>query len=224
MKCSIEGCELPVVRKGWCNKHYLKFYKTHPDYKSREAKYNGVKRKLPFYSMWYERKQAQILCEAWLDFETFSAAISPKPEGQFFLVRLDGSKPYGPDNFKWQEHLKRKEGESNKDWWNRKRQARIAANPSMERDRGYSRKFGVTREWYEQRLASQNFVCAVCEQPERSFDPRVGSVKNLAIDHCHTTGKIRDLLCWRCNGTIGKVEESTELLGKMIDYLNKHKE
>jgi recombination endonuclease VII len=222
--CSIEGCNKLVDRKGWCNAHYLKFYKTHPDYKPRDIHFNGEKRSHPFYMLWFERKQGGYLCEEWLDFKTFVKDISPKPEGNFFLLRIDGKKPFGPDNFRWQEHLKRKEGESKKDWWARKRIARIAANPSMERDRNLKRVFGLTREQYGEKLKIQNFVCAICEEPETTADARTGTIRNLAVDHCHNSNKIRELLCWRCNGTLGKVEDNIELLQKMINYLNKHKE
>lgn len=74
-----------------------------------------------------------------------------------------------------------------------------------------------------EKLKLQNYVCAICEKPESSFDSRTNTLRRLAVDHCHTSGKIRDLLCWRCNGTIGKIEEDLELLHKMIKYLEKHK-
>lgn len=222
--CKEPGCTNPIVRKSWCNKHYLKLYKTASDYVARDKDFNGEKRNHPFYMLWFERKQGGYLCEEWLDFKTFVKAISPKPEGNFFLVRLDGSKVFSPANFKWQEHLKKKEGENNKDWWARKREARLAANPSMERDRNIKRRFGLSREDYNKKLEIQNYVCAICKQSETAIDARVGSLKSLAVDHCHNSNKIRELLCWRCNGTLGKIEDNVELLQKMINYLQKHKE
>lgn len=222
--CSVENCWNGVHRKGWCNKHYLKFYKTHPNYKQRESYFKGEKSSHPLYMMWFERKQGGYLCEEWRDFKTFVEGVGLKPEGDFFLLRIDGTKPFAPDNFRWQEHLKKKEGESNKDWWARKREARIAANPSMERDRNLKRSFGITRDQYNEILKSQNYVCAICENPETAIDGRNGTLKNLAVDHCHKHKGIRELLCWRCNSLLGKVDDSTELLQKMINYLKKHGE
>lgn len=216
--CSVEGCWLPVRTKGFCNNHYMMQYL----YNGRTEKlHSGKKRKHPFYTLWFERKQLKCLCDAWLNFDNFVKDISPKPEGEYFLIRIR-NEPFGPDNFKWQEHLKRKEGESKKDWWARKRTARIEANPSMESDRNIKRRFGLTREQYNEILKSQNFSCAICENKETSVDPRTGTVKSLAVDHDHTTEKVRGLLCWRCNGTIGKVEENLELFDKMKSYLIKH--
>lgn len=221
--CSVEGCWQNVKRKGWCGKHYQQLYKTAPDYAARDKAFDGEKRKHPFYMLWFERKQNKLLCYEWLDFKIFIDGISPKPDGNFLLLQIDGSKPFGPDNFRWQEHLKRKEGEANKDWWARKRAARIFANPSMESDRNLRRTFNLTREQYNEKLTAQNFVCAICKEPETGVS-RTGGLKNLAVDHCHKTNKIRDLLCWRCNGTLGKANDSIELLQEMIAYLIKHKE
>lgn len=92
----------------------------------------------------------------------------------------------------------------------------------MERERNFSRKYGITIAQYNEILKLQNNVCAICGEEERSIDGRTGSKKKLAVDHCHDTKKVRSLLCWRCNGTIGKVEENIELLKKMIVYLEKH--
>jgi hypothetical protein len=73
-----------------------------------------------------------------------------------------------------------------------------------------------------QMRAAQNNVCAICQRPETKIDHRLGVVKNLAVDHCHSTGRVRALLCSRCNVTIGQIEESIPLLRAMIVYLEKH--
>ena len=221
--CSIEGCSKLRVKKTWCNAHYLKYHKLASDYRPQEREFKGEKRNHPFYMMWFERKQGGYLCEEWKEFKTFVDAISPKPEGNFFLLRIDGTKPFGPDNFKWQEHLKRKEGESNKDWWARKRAARITANPSMDRERHYKRYFRMTLDEFEEKFKLQNFVCAICKEPEKSVDPKTSSLRKLAVDHCHNSNKIRELLCNRCNTTLGKVKDKVELLQEMINYLNRHR-
>lgn len=219
--CSVEGCDKPLKGRVYCRNHYQMNYL----YGRTTKKHSGDKRKHPIYHLWFERKQNNLLCWEWLDFAEFISVVYPvKPEGSFFLLQIDGTKPFGPDNFRWQEHLKKKKGESNKDWWARKRAARLAANPAMESDRNIKRKFGITREQYEEKLKSQNYVCAICEQKETSFDGRTGSSRNLAVDHCHKSDGIRELLCNRCNTTLGKVNDDIELLNKMIDYLIKHKD
>jgi hypothetical protein len=216
--CSVEGCDKPIRTNGLCNKHYSRVWRN-----GTTDKLNGDKRSLPYYHLWFERKANNLLCEEWLDINVFMAAILPKPEGNYILIRLrDGL--FGPDNFKWQEHLKRKDGESNKDWWDRKRKARIEANPLMESNRNLKRKFNLTRDQFIAKSDSQNNVCAICKEVETSIDGRTGSLKNLAVDHCHITNKIRDLLCNRCNTTIGKAGDNPELLIEMTNYILKHRE
>lgn len=221
--CCVEGCWELVKRKGWCGKHYQKFYKIAPDYQARDKIFEGEKRKHPFYMLWFERKQNNLLCEDWLDFQNFIIGIGIKPGKNFLLLQIDGTKPFGPDNFRWQEHLKKKSGENNKEWWARKRAARIFANPSMESDRNIKRKYNLTREQYDEKLKNQNYVCAICGNGETAPN-RASGLKGLAVDHNHVTGLIRDLLCWRCNATIGKINEDIELLEKMKQYLIKYKE
>jgi hypothetical protein len=81
------------------------------------------------------------------------------------------------------------------------------------------RTYGITAEDYYNMLADQNNKCAVCESEEVN-NSRISSGK-LFIDHCHTTGKVRGLLCSKCNHGIGLLNDDTALLQKAIEYLNK---
>lgn len=211
--CAIEGCQRPLKTMGFCQYHYnKKRLEENPDKKKRH----------PYYHLWFERKQCGVLCEEWLDFGNFVWGIGTRPEGEFILTRIDGSKPFGPDNFKWVEHLRRRPDENLSDWWARKLENRKFLNPNLESDRNLKRKYGLTREQYNDKLRSQNYVCAICGEPEKSFDHRSNTTRRLAVDHCHKTGKIRDLLCWRCNGTIGRIEENLKLVKQIEIYLKKH--
>ncbi len=216
-QCVVEGCVRLTHRKEnqYCSKHYWRFQK----YGTPELPTKINKRTHPLYILWFDRRDNRVA--EWDDFWKFVADVSPKPEGQYFLVRLRDA-PYGPDNFKWQAHLKRQEGETRKDWWARKRQARLANIPAMERIRDLKRRFGLTPDDYQAMVKAQKGVCAVCHKPETSFEPKTGTRKSLAIDHCHKSGKIRGLLCWHCNSALGKVEDSIPRLKAMIAYLRKH--
>lgn len=76
---------------------------------------------------------------------------------------------------------------------------------------------GLTENDYQKMLLKQNSVCAICKKPERAT--RNGKIKKIAIDHCHTTKKIRGLLCQFCNALIGYSEDSIEILESAIQYL-----
>ena len=65
-------------------------------------------------------------------------------------------------------------------------------------------------------LENQNGVCAICLNS-------CNSGMRLAVDHCHETGKVRQLLCRRCNQSIGKFNDDPILLQKAVDYLLKWK-
>jgi len=77
------------------------------------------------------------------------------------------------------------------------------------------RKFGISEEEYKLLKESQNHSCAICNTLE---DPN----KSLAIDHCHTTGKVRGLLCTACNLAIGGFKDNIDLLKSAIKYLEKN--
>jgi hypothetical protein len=95
-------------------------------------------------------------------------------------------------------------------------------NRAFARDKILQKKYGVDLQWYKEVYDSQGGVCAICGQPETKIDHRTKQPVNLSVDHDHSTGQIRRLLCWRCNATLGKVEDSPELLWKMIMYLKAH--
>ena len=80
-------------------------------------------------------------------------------------------------------------------------------------------------------VEEQNNLCAICSQPETQMRTRTAGefkgmkiVAGLAIDHCHTTGKIRALLCRKCNLGLGAFNDNVEIIKLAIDYLNKHKD
>ena len=79
-------------------------------------------------------------------------------------------------------------------------------------------KYGITLEDYNKMLLAQNSLCAICGKR----DTRNKSMPNLAVDHCHQTGKVRGLLCDRCNFSLGGFEDNINLLNKAIEYLKIH--
>jgi hypothetical protein len=77
------------------------------------------------------------------------------------------------------------------------------------------RKYGVTPEWYDQRLAAQGGGCAICGRPPRDDI-------SLHVDHDHETGALRSLLCFTCNNLLGDVRDDAVLLSKAASYLQDH--
>ena len=88
-------------------------------------------------------------------------------------------------------------------------------DPVRERNRLYRYLYGITLDDYDRMLTSQNNRCAICNNTSTG---RKGT-KYFAVDHCHTTGKVRGLLCHGCNAGIGYMKDDIELLEKAIAYL-----
>jgi hypothetical protein len=78
------------------------------------------------------------------------------------------------------------------------------------------REYGITVQEYENLVASQNGVCAVCRSPVRG-----NRWKRLHIDHDHLTGKVRGLLCNNCNFAIGQMADDPARLRAAADYLER---
>ena len=78
----------------------------------------------------------------------------------------------------------------------------------------YTRKslYGITQDEYDAMYENQGGVCAICGGVNANR-------RTLGVDHNHTTGKIRGLLCHACNTGIGHLQDATELLCQAIVYL-----
>lgn len=98
--------------------------------------------------------------------------------------------------------------------WARKNKQRHTSNQMQYR-------YGISKEMYDEKIKQQQNKCAICHQEETAVDNK-GTVKNLAIDHNHSTGKVRDLLCKACNVSLGLLKEDKEILKSMLNYIEKH--
>lgn len=83
-------------------------------------------------------------------------------------------------------------------------------------------KYVVSQSQYELLLSVQEHKCAICKEPEREIDKQRGEPLHLSVDHNHKTGRIRGLLCRRCNIGIGRLREDYVILQNAIDYLKKY--
>lgn len=72
------------------------------------------------------------------------------------------------------------------------------------------RRYGITGAEYDMMFAAQQGACAICG---------VTSDRALHVDHDHTTGRVRALLCFNCNIMLGYAHEDTSILRAAIEYL-----
>jgi hypothetical protein len=82
------------------------------------------------------------------------------------------------------------------------------------------KKYGITPEDYSLLLERQEGKCKICKSSESHRTTATN--QNLFVDHCHTTGKVRGLLCHHCNVGLGHFKDSTELLEQAKEYLNEN--
>jgi phage FluMu protein Com len=90
------------------------------------------------------------------------------------------------------------------------------ANLKAKRERAAQQKYGLTADDLVAMLDQQDHLCAICRQPH------VGKGTRLHVDHNHQTGKVRALLCSRCNTMLGLASESPERLELAAAYLRHH--
>ena len=72
--------------------------------------------------------------------------------------------------------------------------------------------YGISVELYERLILEQNNLCKICKKPNSNG-------RDLSIDHCHITGKVRGLLCNNCNVALGLLKENILVLEEAIRYL-----
>lgn len=72
--------------------------------------------------------------------------------------------------------------------------------------------YGITLEEYQAMVSSQNGLCFICGNPD----------KKLAVDHDHSNGKVRKLLCLNCNRGLGAFGDNISLMERGIQYLKDH--
>jgi hypothetical protein len=74
------------------------------------------------------------------------------------------------------------------------------------------RSYGISVQEYQRLLEHQQGVCAVCRQQCKTYE-------HLSVDHNHATGKVRGLLCAKCNVALGMLNEDRERIAMLLNYL-----
>lgn len=85
-------------------------------------------------------------------------------------------------------------------------------NSDKVRDNKRRKKYGLTPEIFNRILFEQGNTCAICRLPDRKWN----------VDHDHTTGKVRAILCNCCNRALGYFKDSTKIVTAAAEYLARH--
>ncbi len=219
------GCENQVVSKGLCDKHRIRLRKYGDPNFTKRPKGWGKKEAHPLYQVWiWKRRSVAVnLSKEWeKDFWQFVRDVGEKPGDNFVLMAANEDVPLGVNNFEWIERYKardRQEAKCN----NRMREAEWRKNfPQAAKNHELKKNHGITVEDYNRMKKAQDGKCAICGQVETMINSASKKTLELAVDHCHVTGTIRELLCSQCNNGLGRFKDSPELLEKAAEYIRKH--
>ena len=107
--------------------------------------------------------------------------------------------------------------ENNKSRHNLNAQKWRKKNPVKTKASILKNQYGITMLQFEDLLKQQDHKCGVCKKPQSEMK------KAFSVDHCHTTGKVRGLLCNNCNVAIGllKVDSGIDNLQNAIKYVQR---
>ncbi len=226
IKCLVENCYNKVKVKNLCKNHYYSLrrknsdifsgkikmcsidecsnpveannicrkhydrFKKYGKYTLSETTIPFVKSHHPLYNVWTYVKKSGC-CQRWNDFTNFSTDVGNNPNNTNSEVVYRFGRKTKETPF----------GPENWEW--------------KTKSLGY----GLTAKDYKLLYENQNKVCCICKHPETAVS-RNGKIKKLAIDHCHITGKVRGLLCFNCNTSLGFIKDDKNILERMIEYIN----
>jgi hypothetical protein len=93
---------------------------------------------------------------------------------------------------------------------------RLTTGPATNR-LGRLKRYGLTVEAYRQLVDAQAGLCAICRRQPTGR----GQAGILHVDHDHVTGKIRALLCTRCNTALGLLLDDPTIVQEAVEYLKR---
>ena len=218
--CSVEGCDSLSVAQDFCETHYRR-WKRHGVAENERFDRWGHVTKHPLAQCYYWARKVDGIHfhQPWRDFWQFVADIGDRPSPDHKLRKDRQSAPLGPENFRW---VPPKFETVWKDDTLAYARLTAASNPRGRKNAILKKVYGITIEQYDAMHAAQEGKCSICGDGERAVNTKTGLPRDLAVDHCHTAGKVRDLLCASCNGGLGNFRDDPALLRAALAYLERH--
>jgi hypothetical protein len=114
---------------------------------------------------------------------------------------------------RWRAKNKDKSNQARKDYHYRNRDMVNA----LQKVRMLKRKYGLTVEQFDRMAEAQGGRCKLCGKI-----PKISKIRGLHVDHSHTTGEVRALLCVSCNTVLGRIESIG--IARFEAYINEFRE
>jgi Recombination endonuclease VII len=190
LTCSVAGCTAPPFARGWCSKHYTRWL--------RHGDPNVTTRNPPSTADATEKHCPRC------------GNVKPIVE---FGLRYSGrgAKPKG--YCRDCEATYQIEHSANPEGREQHRKARSKWNASNH-EYFLAYRYGISKQRYDEMLAAQGGVCAIC-----GTDKPGGRDLVWQVDHCHNSNKIRGLLCGPCNRGLGQFRDDPIRLEAAVRYL-----
>lgn len=106
---------------------------------------------------------------------------------------------------------------SNKEWFSKHpnyKKEWYVKHPGYAQNAHRKMLYKISQQEYDVLFSLQKGCCILCNTPLSSL-----TKKSLSVDHNHKTGKVRGLLCTKCNSLLGFARDDIELLRRAIKYL-----
>ena len=211
--CTVPNCtdHQKTLSSGLCEKHLFRQTR-HGSTQQTRAKDWGSREQHPLYSSYntHKRSTAGMAAEWLADFWVFVGDVGDRPLNHT-LRKVNQSKAIGRGNWEWKESESCVDKAAYARQWRRK-------NPEKDKNNNLKKSYGISLDDYNEMVRTQNGVCAICSNPESRLD-KDGGPRMMAVDHCHTSKKVRALLCSSCNKALGSFKDSPELLRKAALYV-----
>lgn len=107
-----------------------------------------------------------------------------------------------------------------KNRWNDRLRCKACYPKFLEKQRNdyYLGAYGIDLTDYNRMFAEQKGLCAACGFPESRINKKTGKPKQLHVDHCHKTRRVRGLLCNNCNSALGLLQEDPARIAGLLAY------
>jgi len=219
-ECIVDGCVKYSVSHGYCDMH-RKRLAVHGKLESTRPNDWGDREKHPLHPSWIglKRHRNKHICKEWHDdFWKFVRDVKDKPSKNHMFKPIDTDSVIDINNYHWVEKVSTNNEVKkaySREWARKDREL----NPRKYKDKSLIKYYGIGIEEYEEMQEIQDNKCAICDNHETALNPKTEEPRDLAVDHCHSTGNVRGLLCSQCNTAIGLLKDDVSILQKAIVYL-----
>lgn len=202
--CSVDGCGNPVkvIKRGLCSKHYQRLM-LHGDPLAGGRAGHAPRAGL-------EERTCPICDKEYMPYRSNQRACSREHYRRLPDVAAAVATHHAQPQVKELKNAARRIG--------------TAKDPAYRRLvnlKNALRRYGLTPDELANMIATQGNRCAICGE---SPDPNgIKAASRLHVDHDHSTGQVRQLLCNNCNRGIGYLKDDPVLVRAAADYIERHR-